>query len=166
MGADCDQSFFGPHTEYDIAMKFTLAKSTKNWETQCMVYLHVLDCRGLLLASSARSLRLPYQSSAVLRLDSLLRLPLYLANMLHESETVNVNMMLGFREAGSSSSPPLPPAHSLRVLSLLLLLLSLLSQLSVEAQLTGFELIGFTELSSNYYYFSYLFTSQYTHSIT
>ena len=81
-----------------------------------MVYLSVLDCRGAVVASSARNLRLPYHSHSVLWLDSLLRMPLYLANLLPESETVHVNMMHGFRETGGSS---LPPAHSLRVLSLL-----------------------------------------------
>lgn len=118
-GDDCSQSFFGPSTEYDISLAFSLAKSAKNWEvSQCMVYLSVLDCRGTLLASSARSLRLPYQSSAVLRLDSLLRLPLYLANLQHESETVHVDMMRGFRDIRSSSLP----AHSLQVVNMRILL--------------------------------------------
>jgi hypothetical protein len=113
VGTECDQSFFGTHTEYDISMVFTLAKSSKNWDAgPCMVYLSVLDCRGGLVASSARSLRLSFQSAPVLGLGRLLRLPLHLAGLLGEAEAVRVDLMRGFREA---NSPPLLPAHSLLV---------------------------------------------------
>lgn len=110
---DCSEiSFFGKHSEYDISMSFTLARSARNWEAgKCMAYLTLADCRGGRVARAARSLHLPYQGDTLRLADSLLRLPLHLARLLHESDTVHVDMMRGYSDAVSS----LPPAHSLQV---------------------------------------------------
>lgn len=111
----CDNhpTFFDKNTEYDVTLTFTLARSTRNLELgKAMVYSTLQNCRGEQVASSARSFHLPFQSSLVLQTDSLLRLPLYLANLFHESEAVQVVVLRGFLDASSSS---LLPALSLRV---------------------------------------------------
>jgi hypothetical protein len=104
----CDdrQAFLDKNTEYDITLAFTLARSRRNWDLgKVMVYLSLADCRGDRVAASARSMHLPFQSDVVHWADTLLRLPLYLTNLLHDSETVNINMMRGFLDASGSLSP-------------------------------------------------------------
>ena len=96
------QSYFG-NMEYDITLDFTVAYSAKNFEIgKCMVYLHILDCYGQKLATSVRTLRLPYQSHYRIVADTILKMPLYLSNVLHESATIQVPMMRGFHEVDNS----------------------------------------------------------------
>lgn len=107
----CDQPFFGPHTDYDISLSFSLARSLRNRDAgACMARLQVLDCRGAVLAVSSRSVRLPYESSAVQGLWLLLRLPLLLPGLASEHHTVSLPMMRGYKEHAA-----LPPAHSFQV---------------------------------------------------
>mmetsp|Transcript_18778 Transcript_18778/g.35043 ORF Transcript_18778/g.35043 Transcript_18778/m.35043 type:complete len:239 (-) Transcript_18778:628-1344(-) len=109
---DTHQYFFDKNTEYDVSLAFTLARSARNLHLgKAMAHLTLLDCHGQQVASSARSFHLPYQSNLVLQADSLLRLPLYLANLFHESQTVRVVMLHGFLDASNA----LLPAHNLRV---------------------------------------------------
>jgi hypothetical protein len=91
----CTNSFFSKYTEYDISMKFVLAKSS---EHRCMIYFSIIDCEGSMIAKSYRSLKLPYRSKIINNLDLLFKWPLYMTQVMYETETINVNLMEGFQD--------------------------------------------------------------------
>ena len=91
---------------YDVDVVFSIVKSARSFSIGTMpVTARLVGSHGQVAASSARAVVMPYQSPASLLVESLLLLPARMLGYLptHESVSVRVNFMRGFREPVAST---------------------------------------------------------------